>query len=97
MVKLTNAQIRELKAKSQRLKATVRVGKDGLTSEFLRGLDEALSHQELLKVKFDYHKEEKKELAPQLAERTNSHLIIRVGNVVTLYRPKPKSGAEEKE
>ena len=34
-------------------------------------------------------KEQKKELSPQLAEKTNSHLVTRVGNVVVLYRPKP--------
>ncbi|TAK96147.1 MAG: hypothetical protein EPO07_14815, partial [Verrucomicrobia bacterium] len=34
-------------------------------------------------------KDQKKELAPQLAEKTGSQLIMRVGNVVLLYRPKP--------
>jgi len=34
-------------------------------------------------------KEQKKELAPQLAEKGGSHLVIRVGNVAVLYRPKP--------
>jgi RNA-binding protein YhbY len=26
---------------------------------------------------------------PELAEKTGSHLVTRVGNVVVLYRPKP--------
>ena len=30
-----------------------------------------------------------KELAPQLAEKTSSHLIMRVGNVMVLHRPRP--------
>ena len=91
MVPLTNAQVRELKARAQRLKATVRVGKDGLSAPFVAALDTALHHQELIKVKFDFFKEEKKELAPLLAERTHSHLVTRVGNVVVLYRPKPQA------
>ncbi len=86
---LTNAQIRDLKARAQRLKATVKVGKEGLSPHFLAALDEALKHNELLKVKFDDFKEQKKELTPQLAEKTGSHLVTRVGNVVVLYRPKP--------
>jgi RNA-binding protein len=53
-------------------------------------VDEGLKHQELLKVKFDEFKEQKKELAPLLAERTSSHLILQVGNVVVLYRKKPE-------
>jgi len=90
MLSLTNAQIREFKARGQLLKPTLKVGKEGLTPQFIAALDEALKHTELLKVKFADLKEQKKELAPQLAEKTGSHLIIRVGNVAVLYRPKPE-------
>ena len=91
MVSLTNPQIRTFKAQAQHLKPTLKIGKDGISAEFLAALDDALKHQELVKVKFDSFKEQKKELSPQLAEKSNSHLITRVGNVVVLYRPKPKS------
>jgi RNA-binding protein len=87
---LTNAQIRDLKARAQRLKATLKVGKEGLSPAFVAALDQALAHNELLKVKFDDFKEEKKTLASELAEKSRSHLITRVGNVVVLFRPKPK-------
>ena len=88
MLSLTNAQVRDLKAQAQRLKATLKVGKEGLSPQFLAALDEVLKHHQLVKVKFEEFKEQKKELAPQLAERTRSHLVTRVGNVVVLYRPK---------
>lgn len=86
MGELTNAQIREFKARGQLLKPTLKVGKEGLTPQFLAALDEALQHNKLLKVKFADLKEQKKELTPQLAEKTGSKLIMRVGNVVVLYR-----------
>jgi RNA-binding protein len=89
MVLLTNAQIRVLKAQAQRLKATLKVGKEGLSPQFLAALNDALKHHELVKVKFDDFKEQKKELAPQLAEKSGSHLVARVGNVAVLFRPKP--------
>jgi RNA-binding protein len=89
MVSLTNAQIRAFKAQAQRLKATLKVGKEGLSPQFLAAVDEALKHSELIKIKFDNFKEQKKELAPQLAEKSGSHLVTRVGNVVVLFRPKP--------
>jgi RNA-binding protein len=89
MDSLSNAQIRELKAQAQRLKATLKIGKEGLSPQFLAALDAVLKHHELVKVKFDEFKEQKKELAPQLAEKSRSHLVTRVGNVVVLYRPKP--------
>jgi RNA-binding protein len=89
MEPLTNGQIRAFKAQAQRMKATLKIGKEGLSPQFLAALDEALKHHELVKVKFDEFKEQKKELTPQLAEKTASHLITRLGNVVVLYRPKP--------
>ena len=90
MTPLTNPQIREFKARAQRLKAFLKVGKEGLSPSFLAALDDALQHNELVKVKFDHFKDQKKEFTPQLAERSGSHLITRVGNVVVLYRPIPK-------
>ena len=89
MLSLNNAQMRDLKARAQRLKATLKIGKEGLSPQFLAALDEVLKHHELVKVKFDEFKEQRKELAPQLAEKSRSHLVTRVGNVVVLYRPKP--------
>jgi RNA-binding protein len=89
MLSLTNAQVRNLKAQAQRLKAALKVGKEGLSPQFLAALDEVLKHHALVKVKFDEFKEQKMELAPQLAEKSDSHLVTRVGNVVVLYRPKP--------
>lgn len=89
MISLTNAQKRNFKAQAQRMKATLEVGKEGVSPKFLAALDDALKRQELVKVKFGQFKEEKKELSPQLAEKSGSQLITRVGNVVVLYRPKP--------
>lgn len=94
MVPLSNAQVRALKAQAQRMKATLKIGKEGLSPQFLAALDEALKHRELVKVKFDEFKEQKKELTPQLAEKSGSHLVTRVGNVVVLYRPKPATEPE---
>ena len=65
------------------------LGKGGPTEAFVAQLATLLERHELIKVKFDDFKEQKKELAPQLAEKTSSHLVTRVGNVVVLYRPKP--------
>ena len=61
----------------------------GLSEGFIRSVNEALSQHELVKIKFVEFKEQKKALAPQLAETTMSHLIMRVGNVAVLHRPRP--------
>jgi len=56
-------------------------------------LDEALRQRELIKVRFDEFKDQKKELARELAERTSSHLVMQVGHVVVLYRKRDSEGA----
>lgn len=86
---LPNSELRRLKAAAQRMEASLKVGKQGLSAQFLQTLDTELALHELVKVKFDSFKEEKKVLTPQLAEKTSSHLIMRVGNVAVLYRKKP--------
>ena len=86
---LTNPQIRRFKAAAQFLEPLLKVGKAGLSDAFVRSVDEALSHHELVKIKFAEFKDQKKPLAPLMAEKTASHLIMRVGNVMVLHRPKP--------
>jgi RNA-binding protein len=88
---LSNPQLRRFKAAAQLLEPMLKVGKAGLSDGFIRSVDEALSQHELVKIKFAEFKEQKKELAPLLAEKTASHLIMRVGNVMVLHRPKEKT------
>ncbi len=85
---LTNSQIRKFKAAAQLLEPMLKVGRAGLSEGFIRSVNQALAQHELVKIKFAEFKEQKKDLAPQLAEKTASHLIMRVGNVMVLHRPK---------
>jgi len=86
---LTNAQIRKFKAAAQLLEPMLKIGKAGLSDGFIATVSQALDRHELVKIKFAEFKEQKKELAPLLAEKTSSHLVMRVGNVMVLHRPKP--------
>jgi RNA-binding protein len=83
---LTGAQKRALKSRAQLLEAVVRIGQSGVTDALLQSLDNALSQHELVKVRFADFKEERKVIAPQLAERTSSALIQQVGNVAVFFR-----------
>jgi len=91
---LNNSQIRKFKATAQQLEPMLKIGKAGLSEGFIRSVDMALKQHELVKIKFAEFKEQKKELAPQLAEKTASHLVMRVGNVMVLHRPKPAVSSE---
>ncbi len=90
---LNNSQIRKFKAAAQHLEPMLKVGKAGFSDGFIRSVAEALAQHELVKIKFVEFKAQKKELAPQLAEKTSSHIIMRVGNVVVLHRPRPVAEA----
>ena len=86
---LTNPQIRKFKAAAQLLEPMLKVGKAGLSDGFVESVAAALARHELVKIKFGELKAEKKTLAPLLAQKTGSHLVMRVGNVMVLHRPKP--------
>jgi RNA-binding protein len=92
---LTNLEIRKFKAAAQLLEPMLKVGKAGLSDGFISSVNMALAQHELVKIKFVEFKEQKKELAPQLAEKTASHLVMRVGNVMVLHRPKAAEAMSE--
>jgi RNA-binding protein len=83
---LNTTQISRLKGMAQKMDATLKVGKNGLSESFLKSVREDLSRRELIKVKFDDFKDQKKTLAPELAAKTDSRLVTLIGNVAVLYR-----------
>ncbi len=89
MKRLSNGQINYLKELAQKTDPNVRVGKAGVSEAFLKGLDEALSSQELVKVRFSEFKDQRQTLAPQMAEKTNSDLIWIIGHMAVFYRENP--------
>lgn len=86
---LSNPEIRKLKGMAQKMEASLKIGKQGLSPGFIKTLDEELNRHELVKLKFVEFKEEKKTLAPQLAEKTGAHLVTLLGNVAVLFRRNP--------
>ncbi len=88
-VVLPNPVVRKLKGLAQKLEPVLALGKSGASDAFLKSLDEALAPDELVKLKFAAFKDERKTLAPQLAEKTNSHLVWIVGHVAVFYRQQP--------
>ena len=86
MAELTTKQIAHLRGLGQRLEPLVHIGHAGLTDALIASVDQALDAHELVKAKFHALKDQKQELAPQLAERTSSVLVQCVGNVVVFYR-----------
>ena len=86
---LSNAEVRKLKAQAQRLEATVRLGRGGVSPAFLSGLDRELSQHQLVKIRLYDLKDQRHEIGEQVARESGSHLVTVIGHVVVLYRPKP--------
>jgi len=86
MEKLSSRQRKHLKALAHHLDPLVQVGTKGVTDNLLAAIDEELERHELIKIKFDDFKDEKKELTKIISGKTSSEIIGSIGNVVILFR-----------
>jgi RNA-binding protein len=93
-MEITKAQRKYLRRLANPLKATVMLGRQGLTEQLLGKISQELDAHELIKLRLLEHKEQKDQLAQTIAEETGAALVGIIGNVVTLYRPSP--GLEER-
>jgi RNA-binding protein len=87
---LTGKQRRELLRISHALTPSVTIGKNGLTDAVVAALNEALEAHELIKLRFQGFKSDRRRIAGELATQTEAALVKVVGNVAVLYRPKPE-------
>ena len=90
-MELTSKQRAYLRGEAQTIDPIVMIGKDGLTENVTAALDEALTHHELVKVKFQQYKEDVKEIAFRCAELTSSVLVATTAFTAVFYRMKEKS------
>ena len=70
------------------LEPSVRIGKAGITENIIKQIKDQLKKKKVIKVKFlsTAIKDNKKELANELAQRTNSKIIHKVGFIVVLSK-----------
>lgn len=83
--------LRDLKVRAQSLKPAIRLGKAGLTPEFLAAFDDMLQRGQLVKLRFEALKDERKTVSKQLAEQTNSLLVQQTGHTAVFYRAKKEA------
>jgi len=88
MATLTGKQRRFLRSLSNPLKATVHVGKEGLTEGVRGSLEAEFGHRELVKITINPNADaDAKALAPELAAAAGAHWVQTLGRTVVLYRP----------
>ena len=86
MIEMTSAQRAFLRSQAQTLDPVVMVGKDGMGDNVGRALSEALASHELVKVRFQAHKDEVKDIARELESFTDSTLVSTTGFTAVFYR-----------
>lgn len=91
-MEITGADRRALRAMGSGIKATVFVGKDGVSDAVLSAIDEAHAARELLKVRIlDNCPADRKAVAADLAARSGSAMVQLLGRTVLLYRRDPET------
>ena len=88
MIELTSKQRKELEKVAHDLQPVVIVGGAGVTDGVMDMVDKSLAAHELIKVKFNEYKDEKKELTDQICQKTDATLVRIIGNIAILFREK---------
>ena len=88
---MTNKQRAYLSSLANDLTPIYQVGKNSISPELIKGIDDAIAKRELIKISvlkncFD----DPKEIASILAERTRSEVVRVIGKKIILYRPAKK-------
>jgi RNA-binding protein len=83
---LAGSQRTYLRGLAHKLRPVIQVGKNGITEELIKAVDDALNIHELIKIKFVDFKEERKELSDNIAGQTSSEAVGLIGNVAIFFR-----------
>lgn len=88
---LSKEQIRFLKSKSNGLKATIIVGKEGIAHNLIENIKRDLEAHELVKIDILKTADVDLEALPlDLAGQTGSYLISKVGHTIVLFKDSKK-------
>lgn len=89
---MTSKQRAYLRSLANNLTAIFQVGKNGISDNLIKQVDDALEARELIKLNvLETSPDEITEIANLLAQKTNSDLVQIVGNKITLFRKKKKN------
>jgi RNA-binding protein len=91
---MSEPSLRQLKSRAQHLKPAIHLGKAGPTPAFLTAFGEVLDRNQLVKLRFEGMKEDRKTLSKELAEMTGSVLVQQVGHTAVYFRRGPEERGE---
>ena len=71
---------------SHHLKPIVLIGNNGYNDNVSKYIKIAFNKNELIKIKFNHHKENKSKILDRILIDTDSSLVQIVGNIATIYK-----------
>lgn len=83
---MTSSQRKILSSAASNLNPLVIIGQNGLTDGVVQKIAKVIDDHELIKVKFNEFKEEKKDLTNELCSKTGAELVRIIGNIAILYK-----------
>ena len=89
MIELNSRQRKTLECLANALTPTVIIGQNGVTSSLEEKIQAELAAHELIKVKFNEFKDEKRELTDAFCKTADASLVRIIGNVAIVYKPQP--------
>ena len=88
---MTTKQRAYLKSLAMTMDPIFQIGKNSMTPELTKAVDEALEARELIKVSVLQNcADDPRELAAMLAERTRSQVVQVIGKKIVLYKKRKK-------
>ena len=86
MSTISTSQRKELRSLAHHLDPIVLIGSKGVTDTVITSIDQALEAHELIKIKFNDFKDDKRSLTDRIAEETKCDIAGIIGHVAILYR-----------
>ena len=86
MIKITSKQRKVLEKAAHSLEPVVIVGQNGVTDSLTEKVAQSLEAHELIKVKFNDFKDDKRELTENLCNSCGALLVRIIGNIAILYK-----------
>ena len=84
---ITGKQRAKLKAESHDFKPVINIGKNSLTEDTIKAIDEALEARELIKIKvLNNNLDDQDEIVETLINQLDAEFVNHLGSIITIYR-----------
>ena len=92
---LTGKDKRSMRAQANQIRASVTIGREGMSTNVEHFIDEAFNNKNLVKVKvLDTCNDDRRQIAEQLNKLKDTEVVQLLGRTILLYRPQKESESD---